>query len=229
MLLGVLVVGRRHPAQPGVQIRLSDLSQHGVDETRAPVTEHHPGQFHTRRDRRVGRDPGAEQLMGTEGEDVEHRRIDLAQRPVDTRRDDRVVGALPAQCPVDQLGGEGRVAGLETGVLPGLPEQRRQHEIRIGVPLVDRSERLEGEDPYGILLGPAVGRGGTATGVLVQRCSAVRGLNRFSLRPPRPAAHLGRSAPRGPSRGPPSVSCPAAGPRAVRRRAIRCPRTRGSY
>ena len=46
-------------------------------------------------------------------EHVEHRRVDLAQRPVDAGGDDRVVRALAAQRAVDQLGGEGGVPGVE--------------------------------------------------------------------------------------------------------------------
>ena len=63
------------------------------------------------------RDAGAEQLVRAEGEHVQHRRVDLAQRPVHAGGDDRVVRPLPAQRPVDQLGGQRRVPAVELAAL----------------------------------------------------------------------------------------------------------------
>ena len=113
MVLGVLVVGRRDLLDPAVEVVLRDLPQHGVDELGPPVAEHDPRQLDGGGHGGVGRDPRPEQLMDAQAQHVEHRRVDLAQRPVDTRGDDRVVRALPAQRPVHQLGGQRRVPPVE--------------------------------------------------------------------------------------------------------------------
>ena len=157
MVLGILVVGRCDPLQPAVEIVLRDLAQHGVDELGPPVAEHHPRQLDGGGDGRVRRDPRAEQLMRAEAQHVQHRRVDLPERPVHTGRQDRVVRPLPPQRPVDQLGGERRVPGVEVVFLACLAQQGRQHEVGVGVPLVHGPQRLEGEDADGVLLGPAVG------------------------------------------------------------------------
>ncbi|CAM5499757.1 hypothetical protein SGLAM104S_02113 [Streptomyces glaucescens] len=156
MVLGVVLVGRRDPFQPAVQIVLGDLAQYGVDELGAPVAEHHAGQLHGGGHGGVRGDAGAEQLVRAEAEHVEHRRVDLPQRPVDAGGDHRVVGALPAQRPVHQLGGQRGVPPVELLgplLLARLAQQRRQHEIGVGVPLVHGAQRLEGEDANGVLLG----------------------------------------------------------------------------
>lgn len=148
---------------------LGDLPQHGVHELGPSVAEHHPRQFDAGGDGGVGGDAGAEQLVRAEREHVEHGRVDLAQRAVDAGGDDGVVRALAAQRPVHQLGREGRVPSVEVPGLAGLAQERRQHQVRVGVPLVDRPQRLEGEHPDRVLLGLPVGLGGTATCLLAQK------------------------------------------------------------
>ena len=166
VVLGVLLVGGRHLLKPAVEVVRRDLPQDGVDEPGPPVAEHHPGEFHARRDRGVARDPRAEQLVRAEREHVEHRRVDLAQRPVDAGRDDRVVRALAAQRPVDEFGGERRVPGVEVPAVARLAQQRGQDQVGVGIPLVDGPQRLEGQDADRVLLGTAVGLCGLARAVV---------------------------------------------------------------
>ncbi|GAA4958950.1 hypothetical protein GCM10023238_27200 [Streptomyces heliomycini] len=160
VVLGVLVVGRRDPLQPAVEVVLRDLPQYGVDELGPPVAEHHPGQLDRGGHGGVRGDARAEQLVRAEVQHVQHRRVHLAQRPVHTGGDDRVVRPLTAQRAVHQLGGQRRVARLEVAVLARLAQQRGQDEVGVRVPLVDGPQGLEGEDADGVLLGSAVGLGG---------------------------------------------------------------------
>lgn len=144
MFLGVLVVGRRDLGEPRVEVLRGDLPQHRVDEPRPPVAQYGPGQLHGGRDRRVRRDPGAEQLVGAQREYVEHRRVDLAQRPVDAGGDHGVVRALVAQRAVHQLGRQRGVPAVEGAapldrVLLGGPQQAGQDEVRVRVALADRA------------------------------------------------------------------------------------------
>jgi hypothetical protein len=161
VLLGVLLVGRRDPVQPAVEVVGRDLAQHGVDELRPAVPQHHPGQLDRRADRGVPRDTGAEQLMGAEREHVQHGRVHLAQGPVHALGDDRVVGPLAAQRAVDQLGGERRVPRVDAAflrrLLPRLAQHGRKYEVGVRVPLVHGAQRLEGENADGVLAGAPVG------------------------------------------------------------------------
>jgi hypothetical protein len=141
-----------------------DLAQHGVDELGAAVAQHHAGQFHAGADRRVGGDAGAQQLVRAQRQHVEHRRVDLAQRPVHAGRQHRVVGALAAQRAVHQLGGQRGVPVVEVPGGARLAQQRGQHEVGVGVAFVDGAQRLEGEETHRVLAGTAVGPGGTTGG-----------------------------------------------------------------
>jgi hypothetical protein len=160
MVLGIVVVGRRDPLQPAVEVVLRDLAEHGVDEFRPSVAQHHPGQFDGGGHGGVRGDAGPQQLVRAQAQHVQHRRVDLAQRPVDTGRDDRVVRPLAAQRAVHQLGGQRRVPGVEVLVLARPAQQRGQDEVGVRVPLVHGPQGLEGEDADGVLLGPAVGLAG---------------------------------------------------------------------
>jgi hypothetical protein len=163
VILGIVVVGRGDLLDPPLEIVLRDLPQHGVDELGPPVAEHDPGQLDGGGHGGVRRDPRPEQLVHTEAQYVEHRRVDLTQRPVHAGGDDGVVRPLPPQRPVHQLGRQGRVPSAELVgplLLPRLAQQRRQNEVGVRVPLVHGPQRLEGEDADGVLLGPAVGLGG---------------------------------------------------------------------
>ncbi len=162
VVLGVLVVGRRDPRQPPVEVVHGDLAQHRVDELGPSVAEHDPRQLHRGGHGGVARDARPQQLVGAQAEHVQHRRVHLPQRPVDALGDDRVVRPLPAQRAVHQLRRERRVPRVEVALLPGLAQQRRQHQVGVRVPLVHGPERLEGEDADGILLGPAVRLAGLA-------------------------------------------------------------------
>ena len=55
----------------------------------------------------------AEGLVHAEAEHVEHRRVDLVERPREARGEDCVVASAKAQRAVRELGREGRVAALE--------------------------------------------------------------------------------------------------------------------
>ena len=85
--------------------------------TRGAAARRGAGEFDGFVDRRVRRDPGRQQLVHAEAQRVEHGRVDLGDGPIGGDRDDRVVGALPAQGAVGELGGEGGVGGVEPGAL----------------------------------------------------------------------------------------------------------------
>src|SRR5690606_39613901 len=62
----------------------------------------------------VGRDPHAQELVGAQTQQVEHRRVDLVERaPSGAVLEDRVVASAQAQRAVDELGGESGVARSE--------------------------------------------------------------------------------------------------------------------
>lgn len=159
VILRIVVVGRRDPLQPAVEIVRRDLAQHGVHELGPSVPEHDPGEVDRGGHGGMGGDPCPQQLMRPEAQHIEHRRVDLTQRPVHTRGDDRVVRPLPPQRSVHQLGRQRRVPSVELVgplLLPGPAQQRWQNEVRVRVPFVHGPERLEGEHTDGVLLRTAV-------------------------------------------------------------------------
>lgn len=164
MVLGVLLVRRGDLGDPRVQVLRADPAQHRVDELRPPVADLRPGQLHGGRDGGVAGDPGGQQLVRAEREHVQDRRVHLAQRPVDAGGDDRVVGALQAQRAVDEFGGERGVAPVHA-LLLGLPQQRGQDQVGVGVPLVDGAQGAEGDAARRILLGTAVRAGARLAGL----------------------------------------------------------------
>ncbi len=177
MFLGVVLEGRGDLGEPGVEVVAGDAAQDGVDEARAAVAEDDAGEFDGRRDGGVRGDAGAEELVGAEAEHVEHGRVDLAQRAVHARGDDRVVRTASAQRPVDEFGGERGVARVEAALLAGLAQERGQDEVGVGVALVDGAQGVEGEDADGVLArrpvraAPAPAAvGGGRHGLVVQRC-----------------------------------------------------------
>ena len=66
-------------------------------------------QIHGGRDRGVARYAHAEQLMGSQPEEVEHDAVHPGQGPVHAVRDDRIVAAPESQGSVRQGRGETRV------------------------------------------------------------------------------------------------------------------------
>ena len=91
------VVRRRDLGQPAVEVLPADLAQHRVDEAAAALAGDRPGQLDGGADRGVRRHPHREQLVGAEPQQVEHRRVDLVQRPVDAGGQHRVVRPAAAQ------------------------------------------------------------------------------------------------------------------------------------
>jgi hypothetical protein len=85
------------------------------------VPDAEPGQVHRFVDGRVGVDAHREQLVRAEPQDVQNRRVEPLDRPVDAVGQDLVVAALRPQRSVGEFGGESGVATVE----PSLREQRR--------------------------------------------------------------------------------------------------------
>jgi hypothetical protein len=100
----------------------------------------------------VATHPGGQQLVGAQPQHLTHRRVDVAGGPVAAQVQDRVVGLPPAQRAVGQLGGQRGVAALD----PAFPQQGRQQQVGVGVPLVDGGQHVVGDPPH------RVGAGGPA-------------------------------------------------------------------
>ena len=95
-------------------------------------------------------DPGGQELMSAEPEDVAYRRVEIV--PVAAGGEDRVVGAAAAQRAVGQFGGEGRVpAGQAT-----FPEEGGQQQVGVGVPVRDRAQHVVGGPPGRIRVRTAI-------------------------------------------------------------------------
>src|SRR6516162_6929698 len=135
-------VGRGR-GDPALQVAGGHAAQHGVDETSRARPGDLPGQVHRRGHGRVRADPGREQLVCPEPEHVQHGRVDLAEAAGAAGGDHRVIGALPPQRAVAELGGQG-------GVTPGQPllvQQGGQEQVRVRVTLAHRAQDLEGHQP----------------------------------------------------------------------------------
>ena len=103
-------------------------------------------------------DAHGQQLVGADPERVEDGRVQLVQRPVHAAGQDRVVGALAAQCAVAQFRGEAGVALVQVVV----PDPGGQHEVGVGVLGGDGAQHFEGHEPGRI--GPAGALGGRVLG-----------------------------------------------------------------
>ena len=88
----------------------------------------------------MGADAGVQQLVGAQAEDVEDRRVELAERTVAACGQDRVVGALGTQCAVGELGREGGVAAGELAFGKKLGQQ----QVGVGLAVADRLQDVIG-------------------------------------------------------------------------------------
>ncbi len=202
-----------------------DLAQHGVHEGDRPGADDPPREVDGRGDGRVLRDPGAQQLVCAQAQDVEHGRVDLGERPVDARLQHRVVQALPAQGAVGQLGRQRRVAAVDAP----LAQQPGQHEVGVGVLLADGDQHVVRRAAR-LVVGRRAVRAlrRAAACAAASRRAAARGAARAEPPPawppfPWPPLAGGRRAGGGVTRRPPPAR--GAGRAASRRRASRpCPR-----
>ena len=111
----------RQPLDPGVQVGLGDPAQHRVDVAGATWLVARPHQVDGRRDRRVRRDPGAQDLVGAQPQGVDHHAVQLGDRPITAGRDHRVQLTERPAAAVGQLGGQ---RGVPAGQ-PALVEDAR--------------------------------------------------------------------------------------------------------
>ena len=123
-----------------VQVAGGDAAQDRVDVAGDARADHRLGQVDRGGDGGVGADPGVQQLVGAEAEDVEDRRVELVQRAVAARGEHRVIGALAAQGPVGELGREGGVTAGELAV----SEELRQQQVGVSLAVADRREDVVG-------------------------------------------------------------------------------------
>jgi hypothetical protein len=124
---------RSHLRDPRRQVLARHPAQHRVDERPGPLAHDRARQLDRRADRRVRRHAHRQQLVAAQPEQVEDRRVDRPEGAVDARTEHCVVRPATAQRPVTQLGGERGVAPVE----PTLAQQAGQHEVGVGVALVD--------------------------------------------------------------------------------------------
>jgi len=120
-----------HPMQDGVHHAGGSPSDAAMRQLDAGV---HGGR---------GRGSHAQQLVGTQPQHVDHRRLQTAERAFCGGGDDAVIGALHTAGAGDQFGREGRVAGIQS--VPR--DQVRQDQIGVGARAVDRPEGLERHNP----------------------------------------------------------------------------------
>ena len=156
-------VGRRvgrDDRQPGVQVSGRHPAQDGVDVAGDARADHLLGQVDRGGHGGVGPDPGGEELVRAEPEDLADRRVELVQRAVAAGREHGVVGALAAQRAVGELGREGGVAAGDVAV----GQQLGQQQVRVCLAVLHRREDLVGGAAR--VAGPAgdvaVGRAGVA-------------------------------------------------------------------
>ncbi len=88
-----------------------DLAEDGVDEAGNTVTDALLGEFDGRVDGSMCRNAHAEDLVGSQAEHVDDRRLQRLQETASGALDDAVVGAHQAAGTGDEFRGEGRVTG----------------------------------------------------------------------------------------------------------------------
>ena len=124
-----LVTGRRQRGQPLLAVAAGgDLAQHGVDQAGGAGADDGAREVDGGVHGRVRGHAQVEELVGAQPEEVEHPRVQLGERAGRRAGEDGVQGALRAQRPVGELGGERGVALVE---LP-LAQQLRQQQVGVG-------------------------------------------------------------------------------------------------
>ena len=137
-------------SDPGLQIPGGHAPKNRVDEAGRPGTAYVLGQVDRGGHSGVMADPGGQELMSAKPEDVAYRRVEIV--PVAAGGEDRVVGTAAAQRAVGQFGGEGRVPAGQAS----LPEEGRQQQVGVGVPVRDRAQHVVGSPPGRIRVRPAI-------------------------------------------------------------------------
>jgi hypothetical protein len=113
-------------------------------------------------------DAHAQKLVGPEAEDIEHRWVESIEGTVDAARKDCVVGSLPPQRSVGELGGKACVPPVEAMVA----DTGGQHQIRVGVVPRDSAEHLERHEPGRVCeTRPLAGR--LLAELATSRCAAI--------------------------------------------------------
>ena len=79
---GSVAGGRRQLGDPGLLVARRDRAQHAVDETGSCRIEFDAGLLDGGGDRGVRVDPGAQQLVGAEPQQVEQHRVDAVRRAI---------------------------------------------------------------------------------------------------------------------------------------------------
>ncbi len=143
MALGVLLEGGKF--EGGEALR--EAPQHRVHQPRGAVQTHRlrqPDAFRHRDRRRDAVDKG--ELIGPEPKQRGHRGLELVEAPVENLGEQKVEAAAPAQRPVDELGGKGAVARLQTVAVEG----RVEREVRVGSGAVHALEHAKRHEPRGV-------------------------------------------------------------------------------
>src|SRR5690606_14397817 len=115
--------------------------QDRVDESGAVVADDPAGQVDGAADRGVRGDVHGQQLVGAHAQQGEDFGVDGAQGAVHAGVQDSVVGALEAQSPVGQLGGE---PGVPSGD-PPFAEEDGQQQVGVGVAGLDCVQHVVGD------------------------------------------------------------------------------------
>ena len=108
---------RREFGDPGRLVPAGDLAEHAVDETRTCRVEFDAGLLDGGGHRGMLLDPGSQQLVCAQPQQVEKDRVDLVRRPFRRRGDHRVEQAAGAAGAVGQFGGEGGVPADDPALL----------------------------------------------------------------------------------------------------------------
>ena len=175
--LEVVGASRGRDLEPGLQVAARDAAQDGVDESGRPRADHVPDQVDGGGHGGVRGDPGAQQLMGAEPEDLAHGGLQGVQLAVAAHGEHGVIGAPAAQRAVGELGGQRGVPAAE----PALGQRGREQQVGVGVPLGHGAQHVAG--------GPA-GRIGAAAPwrALADDCGRVPPVLPPEGRPPLPRA-----------------------------------------
>ena len=166
--IGVAAWGRN--PDPGFQVAGGHPAQHRVDEAGRALASEVAGEVHRGRDGRVRGHPGGQELVGAEAQYLAQRRVHAVESPVGAQAEDRVVAAPAAQRPVGELGGQRGVAPLQ----PALGEHRRQQQVGVGVPLLNRYEHVVGEAPDRVGPASAAPAAGATAGAATPRGATAR-------------------------------------------------------
>lgn len=132
-------IGRRQRLDPLLGGALARPAQHGVHESRTALAEFGPGEFDGGVHGRVRADPGAQQLVAAQAQDVEQRAVDLGDRPARAFGDHRVQQPLGAARAVGEFRGERGVASVDAA----LAQKCGQHEVGVRVALADGAQDFE--------------------------------------------------------------------------------------